>query len=138
MNFIEALLGGLIGGGAGQAVKGAKKGKKGSPAKSVMPGGMLEALQGMGQSRLVRPTQAPSDRFFPGNTNFGVPQDNMIDTSMGYMTPPQFDQVMNGAMGERGYMNPVQGGGSLYRPDQFSLQGGSSPLNDQRRRLRVR
>jgi hypothetical protein len=134
MNFIEALLGGLIGagGGAGQALKGAKKkGKK-------PDGSVLGALQGMGQSRLVRPTQAPSDRFFPGNTNFGVPQDNMIDTSMGYMTPPQFDQVMNSAMGERGYMNPVQGGGSLYRPDQFSLQGGSSPLNDQRRRLRVR
>jgi hypothetical protein len=132
MNFIEALLGGLIGGGAGQALKGAKKkGKK-------LDGSVLGALQGMGQSRLVRPTQAPSDRFFPGNTNFGVPQDNMIDSSMGYLTPPQFDQVMNSAMGERGYMNPVQGGGSLYRPDQFSLQGGSSPLNDQRRRLRVR
>lgn len=33
----------------------------------------------------------PAQRDFPGKTNYGVPQDNMIDTPNGYITPEQYN-----------------------------------------------
>lgn len=35
--------------------------------------------------------RTPAERDFPGRTNYGVPQDNMIDTPNGYVTPAQYN-----------------------------------------------
>ena len=37
------------------------------------------------------PRMTPSQRDFPGRTNYGVPEDDMIDTPNGYITGPQYD-----------------------------------------------
>jgi len=37
--------------------------------------------------------QTPSQRDYPGRTNYGVPQDNMIDTPQGYITRQQYDRT---------------------------------------------
>lgn len=39
----------------------------------------------------ARGYQAPAQRDFPGRTNYGVPQDNMIDTPQGYVTREQYN-----------------------------------------------
>ena len=40
----------------------------------------------------AKPITAPSQKDFPGRTNYGVPQDNMIDTPGGYITRQQYDK----------------------------------------------
>lgn len=136
----------LVGGeGAGQATKGIdKKGKKSISGYNFGGGGAMHRQPGEIGGRRFDPSLLeyrqpmqyahkqpmagsmdnldPYQKDFPGRTNYGVPEDNMIDTRMGYMKPEQYDQVMNSARGERGYMNPVQGGGSLYRPQQPTMQ----------------
>lgn len=37
--------------------------------------------------------QSFAQRDFPGRTNYGVPEDNMIDTPQGYITPQQYNQL---------------------------------------------
>lgn len=37
-------------------------------------------------------TLTPAQRDFPGRTNYGVPEDNMIDTPGGYITREQYNQ----------------------------------------------
>lgn len=100
--------------GAGQAKPAMKKGAKMKPMKIG------------GASRRMTPSQ----RDFPGETNYGVPEDNMIDTKMGYIQPQQYDQLVNSSQGERGYLNPLQGAGSMYRPmnQNFVQQGGFDPM----------
>ena len=39
--------------------------------------------------------QTPSQRDYPGRTNYGVPEDNMIDTPNGYVTTQQYDQMQS-------------------------------------------
>lgn len=40
------------------------------------------------------PQMTPAQRDFPGRTNYGVPEDNMIDTPQGYVTAEQYNQMM--------------------------------------------
>lgn len=40
------------------------------------------------------PAQSRSQRDFPGQTNYGVPEDNMIDQMGGYVTRQQYDNNM--------------------------------------------
>lgn len=57
------------------------------------------AMFGGGQPQRRAPSAA--ERDFPGRTNYGVPEDDMIDSPMGYMTPHQYNglaPVMQGTM----------------------------------------
>ena len=58
----------------------------------------------------AKPITAPSQRDFPGKTNYGVPQDNMIDTPGGYITPQQYDKNLM----TNGYIR-----GAKYEDDGF-------------------
>ncbi len=49
----------------------------------------------------------PANKFYPSRTNYGVPEDEMIDTSMGYLSPDQFNQGYRGQLQNRGF-NPQE------------------------------
>ena len=72
----------------------------------------------------AKPTTAPSQRDFPGKTNYGVPQDNMIDTPGGYITPQQYDKnlMTNGYIRGAKY----EDGGFVGSPRNLNQY---SPLN---------
>ena len=61
--------------------------------------------------------QTPAQRDFPGRTNYGVPEDNMIDSPQGYITRQQYNeqqmQKPNPIMGSqpvsRGIYSPGEG-----------------------------
>lgn len=58
--------------------------------------GMARAPQQAQPKRSVRgaqPSQTPAQRDFPGRTNYGVPEDNMIDTPSGYVKPEQYNAM---------------------------------------------
>jgi hypothetical protein len=74
-------------------------------------------------SRLEAPTRPqspqPSQKYFPNRTNYGVPEDNMIDTSMGYLNDDQFNQGMSGRF--QGTVNPTDMD-MVPRNQQFAMR----------------
>lgn len=79
-DLLRELLG--IGGGAAKpATRTAKKAGSGA----------ARAKRFAGTQQKARP-MTPSQRDYPGRTNYGTPQDNMIDTPGGYVTPEQYDR----------------------------------------------
>lgn len=78
-----------VAGGMGAA--GAMRGAMGA-ARGAMPGA-IQAEDGsfVGRDFYNGKQQTPSQRDYPGRTNYGVPEDNMIDTPQGYITPQQYD-----------------------------------------------
>lgn len=65
----------------------------------------------------IKSKMRPSDRDYPGKTNYGVPEDNMIDTANGYVTRGQYDQMYANKIPMRATSQPVQ-------MNQRKLQGG--------------
>ncbi len=126
--MLKEILMGLLGGGmAGGAVKQVTQ-----PQKKGMKLHGMNVVNGGGRSNIFRPEllqqrqpmqriqprpMMPASQFYLGSTNYGTPQDNMIDTSMGYLTDDQFNQ---------GYTGQLQGGNPY------------GSLQDYRNRLRVR
>lgn len=69
---------------------------------------------------------------FPGRTNYGVPQDNMIDTSMGYLTNDQFNQGATGRLQRQS--NPMDMDtipGNYTFPGRTGYFQGSNPFGNQ-------
>ncbi len=55
---------------------------------------MLRQRLGMGaQPNTYGGASSAAQRDFPGQTNYGVPEDNMIDTPDGYISREQYDQL---------------------------------------------
>lgn len=105
------LLESLMMGGVGGAVKGAAK-QATQPQNNRLKIHGMNVVNGGGRSNINRPEllqyrrpmqyaqrkpmQDPARELYPNRTNYGVPQDNMIDTSMGYLTDDQFNQGFTG------------------------------------------
>lgn len=136
-NFIE----GLIGGG-GRATSGAAKRlprrepMRAIPRQPRMPRATLQSSTDGGGSY-----QTPAMRDFPGRTNYGVPEDNMIDTPIGYISPQAYNSLGPIPIG-----NPAQqtihpqyqitpgSEGSAIQGKQYGapIQGGVDPQRKQR------
>ncbi len=74
--------------------------RKGMAMKGGLAGAARGAMQGIPKQPNAMLPQQPqkkqmtlSQRDFPGRTNYGVKEDNMIDTPNGYITAQQYDQL---------------------------------------------
>lgn len=56
------------------------------------------------------PKMSPAQAQYPGRTNYGVPEDNMIDTEMGYLTDDQFNQGIRGVQAQAYPVQRLYGG----------------------------
>lgn len=75
--------------------------QKKRPMMGLAPRHGIAESTALGFAGMGRRPINPAQQMYPGSTNYGVPQDNMIDTSMGYLTNDQFNQ---------GYTGQLQGG----------------------------
>ena len=60
---------------------------------------------------VARGAVTPAQRDFPNKTNYGVAEDNMIDTPEGYITPQQYNALKTRPMYGRHLQDPVEGEG---------------------------
>lgn len=127
--FLEDVSMGLIGGGVGGA--GGLKPQPQQWQQRIGGGGvptspssqMLQNISTMQQNhQYAQPTDF-AQMYYPGRTNYGVPQDNMIDTSMGYITPEQFNQAMSGRLQRQ--VNPMGYTPGYNQEVYTNLQGGA-------------
>lgn len=149
-NLLRELLG-LDNGAVGQAKKGAAGAAIGGGVGSArkMKPKIPPKRQKLPMEKMLpmKPYANPAQPQFPGRTNYGVPQDNMIDTSMGYLTNDQFNQGATGRLQRQS--NPMDfdtipnnftaGRTGYYQGSNPYLQGGgANQYEELKNRLRVR
>ena len=86
------------------------------------PQGLKASAKGAGMGAMAS-RQTPSQRDYPGRTDYGTPQDNMIDQMGGYVTRQQYDKnFMNNGFLRNAKYEDEGFTGSPSNLNQFSPQ----------------